>query len=163
MIRLTPADNATAVLVYCEDGASRKELQNLQLNGMIRLVTFPYECKSSRNHPSLWASEARVHDLDRVKIKDLTYIVDGFSGSEHFSSILTIVGKQSYKDALHIDSAYKSGCRCFLSRDKSDIISKRTELECLLGFPFFNPNIDWAEFLDFVGGASVGSDLGSWF
>jgi hypothetical protein len=78
------------------------------------------------------------------------YITRSFgdlSPSHFYDNILRIVGRQNRADALHIDSAYKSDCKAFLSRDKKDILSKRIDLEAMLGIRFFHPD-DWHPFLD---------------
>jgi len=67
-----------------------------------------------------------------------------------YSTILGIVGRRNRRDALQIDSAHKSGCDAFLSRDRKDIISKRAALEALLGIRFFHSDEDWDAFLAFV-------------
>jgi len=60
------------------------------------------------------------------------------------------VGGQHRRDVLHLDSAYKSGCSCFLTGDKTDILANREALSELLGLRFFHPNDDWADFVAFV-------------
>jgi hypothetical protein len=72
------------------------------------------------------------------------------SPSPLYRSILEIVGGRNRRDALHTDSAYKSSCRAFFSRDRKDIISNRQALESLLGIRFFHPDDDWSAFLDFL-------------
>ncbi len=51
---------------------------------------------------------------------------------------------------MHVDSAYKSGCKCFVTRDKDDILSKRESLEKLLGIRFFHPEDDREELAKFI-------------
>ncbi len=71
------------------------------------------------------------------------------------TEIERIVGRDNRRDVLHIDSAYKSCCACFFTRDRSDIIANRTELETLLGLRFFHPDDDWDRFLDFLNSREV--------
>ncbi len=53
-------------------------------------------------------------------------------------------------DARHLDSAYKSGCRAFLTTDKRSILRHGAQLKALLGFQLFHPDEDRAAFLIFV-------------
>ena len=95
-------------------------------------------------------SAARIGDLGFVTIGELPWRIGDFSPSKFYGQILRIVRQQNRRDALHIDSAYKSGCKAFLSRDKRDILSNRIELEALLGIRFFHPDDDWNQFLVFL-------------
>lgn len=71
------------------------------------------------------------------------------SGSVHLEEIRSILGPQNRRDALHVDSAYKAGCKCFVTRD-SDILLKRKQLETLLGIRFFDPAKDKEELERFI-------------
>ena len=64
-----------------------------------------------------------------------------------FDRIRQIVGRQNDFDVRHIDSAYKTGCRFFFTKDKNNILRKRGELFSLLGVTFYHPEDDWADFL----------------
>jgi hypothetical protein len=70
--------------------------------------------------------------------------------SDKHVEIEKIVGRGNRRDILHIDSAYRTGCRCFFTRDRGDILSRRSELESLLGIQFFHPDDDWEQFIDFL-------------
>lgn len=61
--------------------------------------------------------------------------------------IREIVGGHNEFDVRHIDSAYKTGCKYFFTRDKGDILRHRTKLNELLGIRFFHPDDDFADFL----------------
>jgi hypothetical protein len=139
-----------AIKVYSEHGALRSELTPLQQQGIIELVTFPYESKSRKIRRQAVPSAARIGDLAFVTIGELRCTIGDFSPSDFYREILRIVGRQNRRDALHIDSAYKSACKAFLSRDKKDILSKGIELEALLGVRFFHPDHDWNNFLAFL-------------
>jgi hypothetical protein len=54
-----------------------------------------------------------------------------------YDTFAKIIGRGNPEDILHVDSAYKSGCRIFLTSDKTDIYSKKSELELICGFKFF--------------------------
>jgi hypothetical protein len=64
-----------------------------------------------------------------------------YRGSVHLSTICSILGAQHRRDALHVDSAFKSSCAAFVTRD-SDILKHRPRLENLLGIKFFHPSED---------------------
>jgi hypothetical protein len=57
---------------------------------------------------------------------------------------MSILGEGNRRDALHVDSAFKSGCKIFVTCDNG-ILSKRSELQSLLDIPFFNPDRDELE------------------
>jgi len=139
-----------SIKVYSEHGALRDELWPLQRQGVIELVTFPYESKNRKIWCQAVPSAAQIGDLGFVTIGELRCTIGDFSPSDFYSEILRIVSDQNRRDALHIDSAYKSGCKAFLSRDKKDILSKGIELEALLGIRFFHPDDDWNQFLTFL-------------
>ena len=54
---------------------------------------------------------------------DSTIRISDMRESDRYSEVLRCVGGNNWRDALHLDSAYKSKCRAFLTRDKG--ISKR--------------------------------------
>lgn len=60
-------------------------------------------------------------------------------GSQHYETILNIVGRDNRRDALHVDSAYKTECDCMVTVD-SDILGKREALIKLIGLPIFSPD-----------------------
>jgi len=76
--------------------------------------------------------------------------------SDKHVEIERIIGRSNRRDVLHIDSAYRSGCVCFFTRDRGDILAKRTELESLLGIRFFHPDDDWDRFSDFLNATESG-------
>jgi hypothetical protein len=138
--------------VYAEHGAFRDELWRLQRQGLIELVTFPYESKNRKVRTQAVPSEARFSDLGHITIGEMNFPIGDMSGSTAYPQILEIVGSRNRRDALHIDSAYKSGCKAFLSRDTRHIIANGQRLAALLGIRFFHPDSDWSQFLTFVGG-----------
>ena len=79
-----------------------------------------------------------------VSLEELDFAWSDFSGSVHFETILAVLGPVNRRDALHVDSAFKTGCRIFVTRD-TGILSQRNELESLLGIRFFDPVADEAE------------------
>lgn len=130
--------------VYCERGAYRKELRELQSSGLIQLVHFPYEGHNRK---------IRVRATPSVVTMDTTYVtcddntpIGEMTASGLFEKIREIVGEKNEFDARHLDSAYKSGCHCFLTPDKYDIVSKAAQLEDLLGLKIFHGTDDWGRF-----------------
>jgi hypothetical protein len=136
--------------VYAEHGALRDELYALERAGKVQLVTFPYESKSKKIRGRALPSAAQLGDLGHVTIGEMNFPLGEFSPSPTYARTVEIVGSRNRRDALHIDSAYKSACVAFFSRDRKDIISRRDALEPLLGIRFFHPDDDWQAFLEFL-------------
>jgi len=129
------------IRVYCERGAYRKELGKLE---NIALFGFPYEGKFKKVAQPVSSEILASSNLpasSSIRISDAC-------GSDKLSAIQLIVGRSNYFDSVHIDSAYKAGCKIFLSRDKKDIINNRAKLEELLGMKFLHPDKDWDEFME---------------
>ena len=132
--------------VYCEHGAITSGLHRLQLDGRIEIIQFPYERRTRRAaeaHPS----GAELPGPGGATRKEADASGDDFAQSEKYSEIERIIGGANQKDIWQVDAAYKSGCNCFFTTDKRDILSKRSELEELLGIMFFHPQEDWQTFL----------------
>lgn len=127
--------------VYCENGAISPGLKALQRSGVITLINFPHDPNSWSRAISPTAKPSALQYRDIVlptKVPfNCTYDELGV-GSELYPRILAIVGGSNRRDALHVDSAYKSGCRAFVTAD-SDILARRTELEPLLSMVFLHP------------------------
>lgn len=141
------------VIVYCEHGGLRRELRKLRADGRIELVIFPYEQRYRGTTRIAVPSHALVDDLCQVMVDELEFPIDTFSPSDKFPAIQAIVGVENRVDVLHIDSAYKTGCAVFFTRDHGDILAKRDELEGLLGIRFFHPDRDWQAFLSLLAAA----------
>ena len=131
--------------VYCEHSAISGKLRAHQRAGRIELVHFPYDPDSRSKHLKRLAtpSLAQWRDMN-VKWEELNFAWNDFTGSAHFQRIVSILGPDNRCDVLHVDSAFKTGCQIFVTCD-NDILSKRKELESLLGMKFFHPNADEAE------------------
>ena len=144
--------------VYVEDGALREDLWKLQREGLIELLTFPYECRTGRPRARRRGRHRRPAKPSGVFWNELTHVTwdelqwpwEEFAPSCRFAGIAEIVGPDNRRDALHLDSAYKSGCKAFLSRDREHIVRNRAELEALLGLRVFHPDDDWGAFVEFV-------------
>lgn len=128
--------------IYCEHGAFTARIKRLRRCSDIDIVHFPYDPDSNSHGFSSFAnpSAAQIRDLN-LPIGDLPGAPADYAGSSHFREILSILGPQNRRDAMHIDSAFKSGCSAFVTRD-SDILRYRKGLEDLLGIRFFHPDED---------------------
>jgi hypothetical protein len=133
-----------AAKIYCEHGALTAGLRALQREGRLSLIYFPYDPNARTPHisPTALPSEAQYRDLN-LAYNELTCRYDDFQGSEYLERIREIVGPQHRRDALHIDSAYKSGCVALVTRD-TDILNHRDELHDLLRLRIINPDTDHA-------------------
>ena len=143
--------------VYCEHSALHARLRGLQREGRITLVGFPYD-PNSRSRPIrqlALPSRAQIGDLN-LPIGDMKFSIGEMVESDKHVEIERIIGRSNRRDVLHIDSAYRSGCVCFFTRDRGDILAKRTELESLLGIRFFHPDDDWDRFSDFLNATESG-------
>ncbi len=124
--------------------ALTRQVKQLVKGGRLELVHFPYDPVShTRKTGVATPSDAQVRDLN-LPVKDLPGVIADYSGSQHFNGILSIIGNENRRDALHVDSAVKSGCSAFLTKD-AHILKHRTLLESLLGMRFFDPDDDLSE------------------
>lgn len=128
--------------IYCEHSALTADLRALQREGRIELVYFPYDPYSRARDiaPSAVASNAQWRDLN-VTWGELSGTWADCTGSEHLSEIIEIVGRQNRRDALHVDSAYKTGCAAIVTADR-DILDHKSELEVVLRLRIFHPEHD---------------------
>ena len=128
--------------VYCEHNSITKRLRELQRNGQIELVHYPVDPDSRNRHIKKLAepSEVQWDDANVLWGKaDSTW--DSAKGSKHWNEILSLVGTENRRDALHVDSAYKTGCICIVTKD-GDILKVRDELTALLKLNIFSPEDD---------------------
>jgi hypothetical protein len=129
--------------VYCEHGAITPRLRARQASGDVRLIHFPYDRNSRNKHlkPTAEPSLAQWRDMNISwdELHNLRF--DDFVGSKHLPKIMFILGAGNRRDALHVDSAFKSGCKIFVTCD-NDILSKKSELELLLDMVFLRPEKD---------------------
>ena len=94
------------IKVYCERGAFRKELKSLEKDGLVRLLHFPYEGRNRKvaetDTPSTLTADMTCWTADSmIRISDMCE-------SDRYSEVLRCVGGNNWRDALHLDSAYKS-------------------------------------------------------
>lgn len=139
------------VRIYCEHGAVTFEIRRLTSERCVEVVHFPYDDHSrSRRIPRRSSpSAAQIQDLN-LPIKELPGTVGDYSGSARLAEILLIVGDSNRRDALHIDSAFKSGCSAFITPDRRHILNLAVRLEALLGIKFFHPIDGLKDFERFI-------------
>lgn len=127
----------TKIQIYCDSGADISKLKPLALK--CEFYQFPYDSPDRPKKPLLLAipSEAQWRDCHAAweEFTEITW--NDFKGSNLHPQIEAIIGAANRKDVLHFDSAYKSGCKVFLTSDKGDIWSKRAMLESLTGIKTF--------------------------
>jgi len=136
--------------IYCEHNAYTEKIRALKRAGKIEILHFPYDpnSKSRRVSRAATPSGALIKDVGCTFEEAGDACFKDFVGSQYLEAILEIIGPSNRRDALHVDSAYKSGCACIVTRD-SDISSKVERLESLLGLRIFHvgdPNLE--AFLD---------------
>ncbi len=143
------SDYRMPLKVYCEPGAWCEGLKQLQNENRIEVVQFPYEQKSRRS--GLASPSDATWDELNLTWDEADFAFNEAERSEKYEEIQALVGVENRRDVKHIDSAFKTGCQCFFTRDKGDILSRADDLEELLGIRFFHPDEDWGEFLVFLG------------
>jgi hypothetical protein len=136
--------------VYCDTGAFREELKELEQALQIELLMFPIENRNKQIRKMGSPTELTLADLKNVTLGEAPGTFADYTRSDKLDGILAIIGENNRRDALHIDSAHKSECSCFLTRDKTDIWARRTDLENLLGMRIFHADLDWDAFIRFI-------------
>ncbi len=158
-------DALMLIKVYCERSAMREWLADLKRQGTIVLVHSPYDNDGRLPRrmrpatPSVVTADATAFTADMTipisdmveseKCEDIRRIIRR-DDEELITAEWGIIGKETEGDARHLDSAYKSACRAFLTTDKYDILRHAAKLEALLGFRLFHPDEDRDRFLAFV-------------
>lgn len=142
-------DILTAMKIYCEHGAMTPMLRSLQHQGLAELFHFPYDPDSRSRHLKIsLPSLAQWRDMN-LSWNEATFPWNAVAGSQYLSNIIEIVGAGNRRNALHIDSAFKTGCRIFVTRDEG-ILSCRQDLEALLPIRFFHPDRDSNTLLEVI-------------
>jgi hypothetical protein len=133
------------LIVYCEIGAVTKVVKDLIDRGVIQIIHGPYEGRLKRAIPAM---PSRVTADSTWFTSDSTFRISDLEHSSNHSDIVRIIGsgKRTRMDALHLDSAHKSGAAAFLTPDKHDIVRHRVQLEALLGLRIFHLNAEDEKF-----------------
>lgn len=137
--------------VYCDTGAYRSELSELERGGAIQVYQFKYENKNRKilhralpSRPTWTETKYTWNELAGLTWNDMG------RQSERWPAILSLIGKNHTVDAKHLDSAYMDSCQVFLTSDKGDIVTHRYPLEQLLGLKVLHYREDWNEFLSLL-------------
>lgn len=129
---------STVPIVYCENGALSARLKALKRQGKIRLQNFPADEEPSKKISPVAAPPAAYWEDMGVNWEQIPVGFEKIAASEKFDEILKIIGRQNRRDALHVDSAYKTGAACIVSNDRH-ILDVGTKLRDLLGLQVFSP------------------------
>ena len=121
--------------VYCELGAISPALRRLQHDKKITLVHYPFDFALSSKVKPMAGPSGNWEDAG-LKWEKNIHPWESFGGSAKLPEIVAIVGTDHWRDALHVDSAFKTGCICFVTED-TDILDVRDELQQLLELPIF--------------------------
>jgi hypothetical protein len=137
--------------LYCEHGAFSPILGKYKKAGLVELFHFPRDPNSQSKRRFKMGTPSHLPWADMtLPWTEYIHSWDNYRGSEHYDSILSIVGRQSKCDAFHVDSAYKTGCAALITRDCRDIVANRVALERLLGIRIFHPDRDKTELERFI-------------
>lgn len=137
--------------IYCDTGAYREELSSYERAGTVELFQFQYENRNRKisriatpSRPSWNQANYKWSELEGITWADMA------QQSEKWPPLLSLIGKGNKTDAQHLDSAYMSGCRLFLTSDKGDIARHRDAIEELLGLKVFHVPDDWEDVRAFI-------------
>jgi len=146
--------------VYCDTGGFRKELREMELDGIIKLHQVKYENRNARIQTGGFPSNLTYDDAFHYTYNDLKKdkFFSSVTGDEmraamarsRYSELLELVGPANKQDARHLDSAITTGCIAFLTSDWDDIASKKETLLASFGLHVFHVTHDWQAFLSFV-------------
>ena len=123
--------------VYCELGAVSPALKRLQHHMKIKLVHYPFDFVQSSKVKPTAAPSGHWEDAGLEWEKSF-HPWESCGGSTKLTEVVATIGKGHWRDALHVDSAFKGGCVCFVTED-TDILGVRDELHQLPGLPIFSP------------------------
>jgi hypothetical protein len=136
--------------IYCDNGACPSELKDLQKQGIVELLMFPYENRNKHIKNTGLPSNCGWKDLGNLTWKTLPGTWNDYSGSDKYLDIVELLKLANKRvDILHLDSAYKSNCQVFITNDKDDIWVHRLELQTLLGLRVFS-TFEIQECLEFI-------------
>lgn len=152
----------TMIRVYCDTGGFDRRLLPLARDGRISLHTFKYENPSRRITAGAIPSDLRYDDAPAYTYDDLKRdeFLRGITYDDlrralvasKFDEITAVLGKHRRADAQHLDSAYMTGCRAFLTSDKDLAGANRAQLEAITGVRIFHVETEWADFVGFIDG-----------
>lgn len=151
------------IRVYCDTGGFDPRLRPLARDGRVKLHTFKYENRNERIQTGAVPSDLRYDDTPKYTYNDLrrdTFLrhitwdeLRGALARSKLPEIIGVLGKHRRTDAQHLDSAYMTECRAFLTSDKDYIAgANRAALEAITGLRIFHVETEWQAFIDFIEG-----------
>lgn len=149
------------IKVYLDTGANDKKLIKA-CNIIGSCYQFPYD-SSARPKDILVAvpSLARWEDGNASGEELEHFCWEDFSKSELLPHIRQIIGSSQRRDALHLDSAYKTKCQAFVTSDKDHIYKNKEELEKLLGLKIFYYPTEVKNLIDYLKTIKSGGSEGN--
>gem|GEM_PF-5544772 len=104
------------ISIYCDTGA---DISKMKAFTWCKFYQFPYDSPDRPKKPLLLAQPSAAQWRDcHAAWKEFTEITWGdFAGSSLYLDVEAIIGKgpENRRDVLHFDSAYKTGCKIFLT------------------------------------------------
>lgn len=124
------------IKIYCELGSLSGEIKALKSKSDLEFIYFPFEnttrkLKAAQKPSNLLSSNGFVLASSDIHIGDT-------GGSDKFLRIQNLIGAKNFRDAQHIDTAYKENCKILISPDKKDITNFRKEIYNLTGVKCFH-------------------------
>ncbi len=137
--------------VYCDTGGYRPELKEFERAGLLVLCNYPYENRNRQVTARVPSSAPTWEEGDSTWGTDDRGTWEDYENqSSRWPKLLSLIGRSNLRDAKHLDSAFKGGCRAFLTSDLRDIASKSAEIRALLGIQVFHATQGWSSFLQFL-------------
>lgn len=134
--------------LYIDTGANINSLK--EVYPYVEFYQFPYD-SSNRNKRLIQNGTIKLATPSLLQWRDANvrwneslFQFQECTPSERYADFKKILEQNSKKpieslrrDILHLDSAYKTGCKIFITSDNKDIVSKRKELEEIGNFKIF--------------------------
>lgn len=139
------------LLVYCDTGAYRAELRDYEREGVLTVHQFKYENRNRHIRHGAVPSKPTWEEMNYRwdEPRNVTW-ADLDRQSPKFHELIAIVGPENSRDAKHLDSAYATGCTVFLTSDKTDIWSKREQIQRATGMTVMHVQSDWLAFVQLL-------------
>lgn len=135
------------IKIYCENGALTKSIKNLCAKKDVTCLYFKFEEKCRKLKES---DKPTDPVFSSTKLTwDSTILFNETFPSEKYNQIAEVVGKINLNDCKHIDTAYKEGCRLFITPDKDHIVKNGKVLFEITGIRFFHRD-DLESIVDFI-------------
>lgn len=115
------------IKIYCEDGGLTKRIKQLAKSFNVYLVSFPFENINKKTKDCSKPSNLTI-DSTYITADNTDICIGDTHLSNKFYEIQNIIGKNNFNDVRHFDTAYKEGCKIFITPDKKDISSKSERL-----------------------------------